>query len=68
MAKQLEINTAWCKGCGICAAFCPKKILKLVSGKVEMTDQSACLSCGICESLCPDFAIFLVEKEVESNG
>lgn len=68
MVKLLEINTAWCKGCGICAAFCPKKILKLTNGKVEMTDQSACLSCGICESLCPDFAIFLVDKEVQSNG
>lgn len=66
MAKRLEINTAWCKGCGICAAFCPQKILKLANGKVTLTDSSACLKCGICENLCPDFAVYLVE-EAQNN-
>ena len=31
--KELVLNSAWCKGCGICAAFCPKKALELVDGK-----------------------------------
>lgn len=64
MAKRLEINQAWCKGCGICIAFCPKKVLNLVNGKAAIVDESDCLRCGICENLCPDFAICLVEEEV----
>ena len=67
MGKQLEVNTSWCKGCGICVAFCPKKILKLHNGKAEITEPDACLKCGLCESLCPDFAIYLAE-EVTNDG
>jgi len=33
MAKRIlkahHINREWCKGCGICVAFCPKKVLEL---------------------------------------
>ena len=28
--KKLVIDPAWCKGCGICAAFCPKNALEMV--------------------------------------
>lgn len=68
MGKRLEINTAWCKGCGICVAFCPKKVLKLTNGKVEIIDRDLCLKTGVCENLCPDFAIYLVEEEERSDG
>ncbi len=27
--KEVIINREWCKGCGICVAFCPKKALDL---------------------------------------
>ena len=27
--KQHHINRDWCKGCGICVHFCPKKVLEL---------------------------------------
>lgn len=60
--KQVEvkINKAWCKGCGICIAFCPKQVLGFDEhGKVEMTDRDNCIKCGLCELRCPDFAIFL---------
>ena len=63
MAKRLEINKAWCKGCGICVAFCPKNVLNIVNGKVDNVNDDECLRCGICENLCPDFAICLLEEE-----
>ena len=63
MAKRLEINKAWCKGCGICVAFCPKNVLNVVNGKVENVNDSECLRCGICENLCPDFAVCLLDEE-----
>ncbi|MGI6071591.1 MAG: 4Fe-4S dicluster domain-containing protein [Lachnospiraceae bacterium] len=68
MVKRLETNISWCKGCGICAAFCAKNVLGLKDGKVEIVNADACVKCGICESLCPDFAIYLVEaEEVQEN-
>ena len=27
---QIEIDYNYCKGCGICAAFCPKEAIKMV--------------------------------------
>ena len=27
--KEHRIDTEWCKGCGICVAFCPKTVLAL---------------------------------------
>lgn len=68
MAKRLEINKAWCKGCGICVAFCPKKVLNLVNGKAEIIEDDECLRCGICENLCPDFAVYLIDEEAVKNG
>ncbi|NDV18381.1 4Fe-4S dicluster domain-containing protein [Pseudodesulfovibrio sp. JC047] len=50
------INTTWCKGCGICVAFCPKEALSLVEEKA-VVDQEKCIACGMCELYCPDLAI-----------
>ncbi|MGB3368102.1 MAG: 4Fe-4S binding protein [Acidaminobacteraceae bacterium] len=57
---EIKINKKWCKGCGICIAFCPKKVLGYdQEGKVEMLDRENCIKCGQCELRCPDMAIFL---------
>ncbi|MBQ7522922.1 MAG: 4Fe-4S binding protein [Oscillospiraceae bacterium] len=61
--KELVINTAWCKGCGICAAFCPKEALELVKGKARLKEENACILCGQCEQRCPDYAIYVKETE-----
>ncbi len=66
--KTLELNPVWCKGCGVCVAFCPKNVLKLVGGRVHTNPGSDCVACGLCESLCPDFAVYLVEREGEAVG
>lgn len=65
--KQLQINRKWCKGCGICVAFCPKNVLDLENGKVHINAPDECIYCGTCDSLCPDFAIYIREEEKE-NG
>lgn len=61
--KQLMINTSWCKGCGICAAFCPAEALELKDGKVAVKEGAACSLCGQCELRCPDYAIYIIEPE-----
>lgn len=60
--KTLFIDKDWCKGCGICVAFCPKHVLDLEDGKVIIKDLEACIQCGQCELRCPDFAIYLGGK------
>ena len=62
--KKLVINTEWCKGCGICAAFCPNNVLS-VKDKVVIEDITKCILCGHCEQRCPDYAIYI--KEVGNN-
>ena len=60
MKKELILNPDWCKGCGICAAFCPKKVLAVNEvGKVEAVAEENCIKCGQCEMRCPDYAILL---------
>lgn len=61
MSKKLVINTDWCKGCGICVAFCPKKVLTLKKEKVALSGEG-CILCGQCELRCPDYAIYLDEE------
>ncbi len=63
MAK-IEVEAGRCKGCGLCAANCPKKIVHL--GKTtnqsgytvaEQTDEAQCTGCAMCAVICPDMAI-----------
>ena len=60
---SLEINKKWCKGCGICVALCPKKVLGLEDEKVTVVNEEACIKCHMCEYRCPDFAIFVKEAK-----
>lgn len=56
--STILISQDWCKKCGICIAFCPKKVLENDEfGKVVVAKPDQCIACKICEQLCPDFAI-----------
>lgn len=61
--KTIQINEKWCKGCGICVAFCPRKVLVLEHQKVHLKNPEMCVYCGQCEQRCPDYAIWMEEKE-----
>ncbi len=61
--SKLDINTAWCKGCGICVEFCPKQVLAIQSEKVVALKEDDCIKCKMCEMRCPDFAIFVKEAK-----
>ena len=56
--KEHVVNREWCKGCGICVRFCPKKVLELdKADKVVAARREDCICCRLCEFRCPDLAI-----------
>ena len=69
----VRVNEAYCKGCGYCIEFCPKKVF---DRKVELNSKGVnlpvfarpddCIGCGQCNILCPDIAIKI--EEVEPDG
>ncbi|MDR2819587.1 MAG: 4Fe-4S binding protein [Desulfovibrio sp.] len=61
--EAVTINRRWCKGCGICVAFCPKQALVLEQEKAECRPEK-CIVCGMCELYCPDLAI-VVDKSLK---
>lgn len=57
--KKLLLNVEWCKGCGICAGFCPKQVLEMKNEKCVIARIDDCIYCGMCELRCPDNAIYI---------
>ncbi len=66
---MIKIDFERCKGCALCAAVCPKKIIGIQKKKhnskgyftAECIDNEKCVSCAMCGLICPDCAI-TVEK------
>ena len=72
MAEQKKgyfhlIREKYCKGCGICVAFCPKQLLVLKNGKVFPERPEICIGCRMCEFRCPDYAIEVKPLASESS-
>ena len=54
----ITIQSAWCKSCGICVEFCPKKVFDMnIPGGAVATRADDCIGCRMCEQRCPDYAI-----------
>lgn len=69
MAKVTFAKDA-CKGCGLCVAACPKKLVALDAEHINakgfhpagVKDMQACIGCAFCATMCPDVVI-TVEKQ-----
>lgn len=62
------INTDWCKGCDICAAFCPKQVLVMNQrDKAEVVAAENCIACKQCEQRCPDLAIQVIKSPAKEE-
>jgi 2-oxoglutarate ferredoxin oxidoreductase subunit delta len=65
--NRVEIYRGWCKKCGICIAFCPRKVLEADDSSYPIVKfPEKCTGCLLCEKRCPDFAI-VVYKDEESR-
>lgn len=61
---EIDIFRAWCKSCGICAAFCPVQCIEMdEDGNPQVVVPGKCTGCGWCEAHCPDFAISVRPKK-----
>jgi len=71
-AYRIAIGEAWCKGCAICVAFCPRQVLEVdqarwVNGHhpVLVAQIDRCIACRTCELMCPDMAIEVITEGQE---
>jgi 2-oxoglutarate ferredoxin oxidoreductase subunit delta len=71
-STQVVIEPERCKGCGICAAFCPVGMLAVGDTLnsqgypvVRLTEGKACRGCGRCYVMCPDLVFTLYPGEDE---
>ncbi|HZK18472.1 MAG TPA: ferredoxin family protein [Clostridia bacterium] len=62
-----------CKGCGLCIAVCPRKIIVTAEHMNAMgfypatvKDMDKCTGCALCARMCPDMVI-KVEKEAKAG-
>ena len=63
-SARVTVFANWCKGCGLCVAFCPQQVF-------EEDDEShpvvahpeRCTFCNWCAMHCPDFAIVVIAEE-----
>ena len=68
MAK-VTFNEERCKGCMLCVSVCPKKIVVMDEGKLNLKgfhpagvkEMEKCIGCGFCAVICPD-CVIEVEK------
>ena len=75
MAKikgAVVVDRERCKGCGVCVASCPLKVLEMsseVNGKgypfAVMARPDACTGCASCGVICPDSCITVYRQKFE---
>ena len=69
LAMEISIQRKWCKSCGICVEFCPKKVFTV--GELNepiISTPDACTGCRLCELRCPEFAIIITEVKERNHA
>lgn len=62
---SITIDEKICKGCGLCANACPKKVISISKHRMnangyfvaEAVNKQNCIGCAFCAIMCPDSAI-----------
>ena len=63
--KMENMRRNWCKGCGYCIKYCPKKVLSFAEPAPEgvVWEAEKCVYCTLCDKKCPNGAIKVDRKE-----
>lgn len=66
---QLHIFPELCNGCGLCVQVCKDFSLRILEGKVAVSDTSlfGCIGCGHCMAICPHDAITVSGRCLSAN-
>ena len=59
---MVTINQNTCIGCGLCAADCIGKHIRIMDGKAQMSSE--CFKCGHCVAICPVGAVSIPEYDM----
>jgi 2-oxoglutarate ferredoxin oxidoreductase subunit delta len=61
------VDESYCKGCGLCLAFCERDVLEIAPTPnrrgvyvARVAAPEACRGCGSCALVCPEGAIRIV--------
>jgi len=58
---EVRVFGHWCKGCGLCIAFCPMEVFEAGDdGHPRVRFPERCTGCKWCEMHCPDMAIQVI--------
>ncbi len=60
--KVITVKEEKCDGCGMCIPNCPEGAMKIVNGKLVITD-GLCDGLGACVGACPKGALQIAEKD-----
>ncbi len=71
---EIYIDSEQCDGCGVCASFCSKELLKTSENTnsrmlhfIEIINPEECVGCSQCERLCPVTAIYIREIDLDED-
>ena len=66
---RMTVFGKWCKGCGLCIAFCPQQVFEVdAEGHPIVAHEEKCTACNWCYYHCPDCAIFVELLDEEGQG
>jgi NAD-dependent dihydropyrimidine dehydrogenase PreA subunit len=67
-SARVTVFANWCKGCGLCVAFCPQHVFEEdEESHPIVAHPELCTGCNWCVVHCPDLAI-VVHDEEEPDG
>ena len=66
---EVQVFDNWCKGCGICIAFCPQQVFEVNGdGRPRIAHPEKCTGCHWCDTHCPDLAIVVRRIDETEEG
>ncbi|MFH1263089.1 MAG: 4Fe-4S binding protein [Pseudomonadota bacterium] len=72
---RIVVNEERCKGCELCVAACPKKIIEMSKAInrqgyffAQITNRDLCTGCKLCAIACPDVGIQVFGKRVKREA
>lgn len=66
---EVRVFGHWCKGCGLCIAFCPSDVFEAGDdGHPRVRFPERCTGCEWCQDHCPDMAIDVIRHTTPTNN